>query len=82
MPMERVRLGAGGRVVIPAAYREALALSEGDDLVLMLEDGSLRLLRMEQAVRQAQELVGRYIPPDRDLTSELLQERRREERDG
>jgi|GEM_PF-35266 len=41
MPMERVRLGAGGRAVIPAACREALALSEGDELVLMLEDGSL-----------------------------------------
>lgn len=79
MPIERVRLGAGGRVVIPAAYREALSLSEGDELVLVLEDGSLRLLRTEQAVQRAQELVDRYIPRDRDLASDLLKQRRQEQ---
>jgi len=76
--MERVRLGAAGRVVIPAKYREALHLSEGADLVLLLEDGGLRLLLPEQAVREAQDRIARYVPPDRDLAADLIAERRQE----
>lgn len=78
MPRERVRLGAGGRVVIPSKYREALSLAEGDELVLVLEDASLRLMKTEEAVRRAQDLVDRYVPRNLDLAAELLSQRKQE----
>ena len=78
MPREHVRLGAGGRVVIPSKYREALSLAEGDELVLVLEDASLRLMKTEEAVRRAQALVDRYVPRNLDLASELLSQRKQE----
>lgn len=78
MPMDRVRLGAGGRVVIPSRYRDVLSLSDGDELVLILEEGSLRLMKVEEALKRAQGLVDRYIPKDLDLAADLLRQRRQE----
>ncbi len=40
----KLRLGPDGRVVIPAAFREALGLSEGDTLIASIADGELHLL--------------------------------------
>ena len=74
----RTKLGEGGRVVIPAQYRKALGLKPGDDVVLVLQDGEVRLLTPQQVVRRALALVRRYIPEGRSLSEELLRERREE----
>jgi len=74
----RTKLGEGGRLVIPAQYRKALGLKPGDDVVLVLQDGEIRLLTPQQAVQRALALVRRYIPEGRSLSEELLQERREE----
>src|SRR5207248_1536702 len=39
MDVTHVKLGEGGRVVIPAEYRKALGVKPGDDIVLRLQDG-------------------------------------------
>lgn len=78
--VERVAVGAGGRIVIPASYRQALNLNEGDEIVLQLADGGLRLLTPEQALRRAQAVVRRYVPAGRSLAEELIEERRQEAR--
>ncbi|MGH9168844.1 MAG: AbrB/MazE/SpoVT family DNA-binding domain-containing protein [Acidimicrobiia bacterium] len=70
------RLAKGGRIVIPAPYRRELGLRPGDEVILILEEGSLRLLTMRQAIEEAQEQVLRHLPSDRRLVEELLQERR------
>lgn len=72
------RLGEGGRLVIPADYRRALGVDTGDDLLLVLEDRTVRLLTPREAVRRAQALVRSYIPAGRRLSDELIQERRGE----
>jgi AbrB family looped-hinge helix DNA binding protein len=43
------RMTAGGRIVIPAAYREALGIKPGDDVVLQLESGEIRLYTRKRA---------------------------------
>ena len=73
-----VRLGEGGRVVIPAGYRKALGLEPGDEVVMALEDGEVRLMTPKRAVERAQALVRRYIPQDRSLSEDLLRDRREE----
>jgi len=68
----------GGRLVIPAAYRKALGLKPGDEVLLSLEDGEIRVVSTRQAVARAQNLIRRYIPKGRSLSEELIKERREE----
>ena len=75
----KTKLAEGGRIVIPAEYRQALGLHVGDELILRLENGEVRIFTTRQAIRRAQELVHRYIPQKRSLSDELIAERRRED---
>ena len=50
----------------------------GDEVLLRLEDGELRVHTFDQAVRRAQAIVREYIPEGRLLSEELIAERRRE----
>lgn len=68
----------GGRLVIPAAYRKALGLKPGDEVLLVLEDGEIRVVSTRQAIARAQTLLRRYVPKGRSLSEELIQERREE----
>jgi AbrB family looped-hinge helix DNA binding protein len=73
-----VELGAGGRVVIPAAFRAALGMKPGDRLTMRLEGNELRIYTQREGIRRAQELVRRYIPEGVSLVDELIAERRAE----
>lgn len=74
----RTRLSKGGRIVIPAEFRRAMGIGVGQEVVLRLEDGELRVSTLAGAIRRAQDLVRRHVPPERSLVDELLAERRRE----
>jgi len=74
----RTKLAEGGRIVIPAEYRQALGLHIGDEVILHLEDGEVRIFTPQQAIRRAQELVSRYMLEGRSLSDELLAERKME----
>jgi AbrB family looped-hinge helix DNA binding protein len=78
----KTRLGDGGRLVIPAKYRKALDLKPGDEIVMLLEKNEIRVMGSQQAIKQAQAIVRRYIPEGRSLSDELTQERREEESRG
>ena len=69
---------AGGRVTVPAAFMDALGVSEGDSVVLSLEGDEVRLYGQDAAIRRVQRLVARYVPADVSLADELISERRRE----
>lgn len=74
----KTKIHEGGRLVIPAAYRKALGLKPGDEVLLILEDDEIRVVSTRQAIARAQALVRRYIPEGRSLSEELIQERREE----
>lgn len=79
MITEVTKLSNGNRVVIPAAIRKSLKLEIGDQVTLVLQNnGEVRLLTQRDAVRQAQDLVRRYVSEERSLVDELLAERRSE----
>jgi bifunctional DNA-binding transcriptional regulator/antitoxin component of YhaV-PrlF toxin-antitoxin module len=78
MQFANARLGEGGRIVIPADFRIVLGMKVGDDVILALADGEVRVFTRTEAIRRAQEQVGRYIPADRSLADELIAERRAE----
>jgi len=73
-----IRIGPDGRIMIPAEFREALGLKDGDTLLASLHDGELRLLTISAAVRKAQSIIRRFVPEGVSLVNELIADRRRE----
>ncbi len=74
----KLKIGPGGRVVVPAAMREALGVNEGDALMATLENGELRLVSLAESVRRAQAIVRSHVPAGVSLVDELLNDRRQE----
>ena len=79
MQATKTQLGKNGRVVIPAQYRKALGISEGDELLVTLDQGMIRISTQRAAIQRVQESVRRYVPRGRSLVDELIQERRAEQ---
>jgi AbrB family looped-hinge helix DNA binding protein len=73
------RINRQGRIVIPAECRAAAGLKPGDELLIEpVGEGELRLRTRQQAIKEAQAIVARYVPKGRDLVQELIDERRDE----
>ena len=74
----RKRLGEDGRVVIPTSFREALGINVGDEVILRIEDGEMRITTLKLRLERAQKRIRRYVKPVRSVVDELIAERREE----
>jgi len=72
----RTRVNENGRVVIPSAFRKAMGINVGDEVVLRIEDNELRILTLKQRIERAQRLVRQHVKPGTSLVDELIAERR------
>ena len=75
----RTKLGKGGRVIIPTAFRQYLHLETGDDIILHMEDNLIYLTTAEQALQKLQKKVRNYIKTtdqNISLVDELITMRR------
>jgi len=72
----QTHVGEKGRIVIPAAMREALGIKEGDAVLLRVEDYELRISTRRARIRRAQERVRQFVKPGVLLSEELSAERR------
>lgn len=77
-PPVRSKVGPGGRVVIPAAFREAAGMGEGADVMILLEGHKITLVTPMAAAMAAREAISRLVPPGVSLVDELLADRRAE----
>jgi len=78
MTQLKTRIGAGGRVVLPAAVRRAMGVVPGDELLLVSDEEGVHLVTPAQAARRAQRLVRKWVPRRRRLADELISDRDRE----
>jgi AbrB family looped-hinge helix DNA binding protein len=74
----RVQVHSGGRFVLPSKLRKELQIKPGDEIVLSLEDGFVRLIPLPQAVRIAQQSVKKYVPKKTSLVKDLIKARKEE----
>lgn len=78
--LDRVKLGEGGRLVIPAAMREALGVKPGDELALEIEDGELKIKSYLAVIRELQAEFNKLVPAGMDVVGDFLKERREEQK--
>jgi AbrB family looped-hinge helix DNA binding protein len=68
-------IGASGRFVIPAELRERLAISEGEEVSLSIEDGALVMRTRAGELARARAIVRQYVPEGVSLVDELIADR-------
>jgi AbrB family looped-hinge helix DNA binding protein len=76
MAEARLRVSENGRVVLPAAFRKALNIRPGDQVLARLEDDEVRITTLKHRIEQAQRHVRQFVKPGRSLADELIAERR------
>jgi AbrB family looped-hinge helix DNA binding protein len=72
----RQRVNQNGRVIIPAAFRKALGIAVGDEIVLRIQDDELRITTQQRRIQRARRRARQYVKPGISLVNELLAERR------
>ncbi len=72
------RVGRNGNIDLPEAFRMALAIHEGDQVQLVIEDDAIRILTRERALRTLKDDVRRYVPDGISLVDALISDRRAE----
>lgn len=78
MNVQRGRLASGGSVQLPAEMREALSLADGDDVLLEVVDGEIRLRPVRDVVARVQKRLRAHIDAGVSLSDELIADRRRQ----
>ena len=74
----RTQISKGSRIVLPAKLRKALEIQAGYELILQLENGSIRIIPVRQAVTLVQKAVRQYVPKGTSLVDALVQVRKEE----
>ena len=73
-----VKIGIGGRLVIPADARQKLHLDEGAEVVIEVDDHGLRIAGLQQTVKDVQQYFRQFVPEGVSVVDELIRERREE----
>ena len=74
----RGKVSGAGRVVLPSELRRELGLGDGADVVFSRTEYGIQITPLDQAIRQAQERVRRYVPQGVSLVDELRDARRQD----
>ena len=78
--LDRVKLGEGGRLVIPAAMREALGIKPGDEMALECIDGELKVKSYVAVIRELQAEFSKLVPAGTDVVEDFLRDRREDQK--
>ena len=69
-------LGADGRLLIPAAVRDAAGIKRGDKVVLRVEDGGIVVTSLRADLKKLNGLFAHLKKPGESIVDEFLAERR------
>ena len=68
----------GGRIIVPAAFRQSLGLEKGDTVFMELHGDELRIRSARSALRRVQAKLRALAPNEGGVSDELIAERRAE----
>ena len=74
----RVRLDSAGRIVVPAGIRRALGIGTGQELLVSMDDGFVRLQTIDAALARVRAIARRRRRSDTSVVDEFIAERRAE----
>jgi AbrB family looped-hinge helix DNA binding protein len=78
MKSTAVKVSASGRMNLPSDVRKALGLKGPGHVILAMDDGTLTVRSMAQALEHVRTLARPYAPKDRLASEDLIAERRQE----
>ena len=68
-----------GRILLPSKWRQEQGIEPGTQLIVIEEDGRLKVQTRMQAVREAQDIIRKVIPENHPSSVDaLIADRRRE----
>ena len=76
--MSATKVSEGGRVVIPAEFREKYGLAVGDTVVWAEDSHGLMLYSQRAAIRRVQAIAAKYKRPGVSEVDEFLRDKRLE----
>ena len=76
--VQRVRIDAAGRVVIPVEIRRALDIQDGQDLTVSLESGAITLRTLALTHARIRAIARAYRKDPGSVVNRFLAERRAE----
>ena len=71
-------LGADGRLLIPAALRDAVGIKRGERLTLRVEDGRIVVESWKSTIKRIQDMLAYLKVPGESVVDEFLADRRAE----
>jgi len=74
----RGKVSGAGRVVVPSEMRKEFGIEDGVDVVFSRTEYGIQITTLDDAIRQAQETVRRYVPEGVSLVDELREDRRQD----
>jgi len=74
----RGKVSGAGRVVLPVELRKEFGIEDGEDVIFSRTEFGIQITTLDQAIRQSQELVRRYVPKGVSLVDELRDARRKD----
>ncbi len=71
-------LGPDGRVLIPAALREAAGIARGEEVTIRVEDGRIVIETFAAQIRRLRGMFAHLKKPGESVVDEFIAERRAE----
>lgn len=83
MKYEHAKVSPSGRLSLPAAYRKAVGLERGGNVVIELDGREMRIITLDEAVARAQAISRRLLKgkPGASVDAFLAERRREAERE-
>lgn len=78
MNAQRGKIVSGGRLQLPAEFRRALGIADGDTVIIELQEGELVVRPYGEVLRRVRERLRKYVPEGVSLSDELIADRRAE----
>lgn len=74
----KAKIDSQGRILIPAAVREAMKMQPGGHVAMYLDDEGLHLVTSHLAFGRTRRELAKHVPRGVSLADELIAERRAE----